>query len=62
MHADSQIKGNFLKKSFGEQVKSYLFPEMNHGWMSRGDLTQPNVDRDFKKGLEMSLDYIRQFH
>ncbi len=30
-------------KSFGDQVKTIDFPDMPHGWVTRGNLDDPNV-------------------
>lgn len=44
---------NFIK--FGQLFVSEDFPEMKHGWVTRGDQTQPEVLRDINKALEMTI-------
>ena len=33
-------------------------PEMQHGWVPRGDITQPAVERDVKKALELATAFF----
>ena len=37
-----------IRKSGGESV---LFADMLHGWVSRGDLNEPNVKRDTESAM-----------
>jgi len=46
------------KKDFGKDCLFVDFPEMEHGWASRGDDTKPNVKRDVDKVLGLSLDFF----
>jgi hypothetical protein len=32
-----------FNKNFGKLVETYDFPEMNHGWVVRGDLSNKKV-------------------
>jgi hypothetical protein len=45
-------------KEFGSAVKTVDFPEMAHGWVSRGDITDPVVARDLKIAIDMTLEFF----
>jgi hypothetical protein len=34
------------------------FGEMKHGWVPRGDLSDPSVERDVKLSLEATVSYF----
>jgi dienelactone hydrolase len=38
-------------KDIGKDCRVHSFPDMSHGWVNRGDLTDANVMRDFKKAM-----------
>ncbi|CAD7944545.1 unnamed protein product [Amoebophrya sp. A120] len=38
------------------------FPDMLHGWFSRGDLAQPNVQRDVEKTMQLVCDFLAKYH
>ena len=40
--------------------KSCLFDRMNHGWVSRGNLSRQDVKEDAEKALSMSLEFFHQ--
>jgi len=44
----------------GKYSKVKDFPEMKHGWVNRGDLSDPTVARDIKLALQMAQDYFNQ--
>ena len=35
------------------------YPEMSHGWMSRGDIKDESVARDVKLAMEKTLDFFK---
>jgi dienelactone hydrolase len=39
--------------------KCVLFPDMVHGWMTRGDMKDANIDRDVKIALQETLGFLR---
>ncbi|CAK4178336.1 unnamed protein product [Aphanomyces euteiches] len=39
------VEGDLMRKPF--KSKARVFPEMRHGWVNRGDLSDPAIDRDF---------------
>ncbi len=55
-------KGELIRilksKEFGSAVKTVDFPEMAHGWVSRGDITDPVVARDLKIAIDMTLEFF----
>ncbi len=40
--------------------KSYLFDKMNHGWVSRGDLTRDDIKEDAEKALTLAVNFFNQ--
>lgn len=40
--------------------KSVLFERMNHGWVTRGDLSSSEVKEDAEKALTLALDFFHQ--
>ena len=41
-----------------QQPKCVEFPEMMHGWVSRGDTSTDNVKRDAEKALEIASEFL----
>jgi hypothetical protein len=41
-------------------VSAVTVPEMQHGWVPRGDLSIPEVERDVKKALDLALAYFKK--
>uniref|UniRef100_A0A2P2I639 Protein AIM2-like n=1 Tax=Hirondellea gigas TaxID=1518452 RepID=A0A2P2I639_9CRUS len=44
--------------SFGKDCVFHPFPEMNHGWVCRGDVSKPEVQRDVKAALEIAINFF----
>ncbi len=42
----------------GSDVEICPFDEMRHGWTTRGDLTDPKVERDVKKAMEKAASFL----
>ena len=40
----------------GDALEIVTFPDMKHGWTTRGDMSDPKVDRDVKKALNLALE------
>ena len=38
-----------------------VFPEMKHGWVSRGDTTIEKVKQDAEEALNLAVDFLRQW-
>jgi dienelactone hydrolase len=50
----------FNRKPFGPDCLFQEFPEMEHGWVSRGDDKVPTVKRDVEKALEISYEFLKK--
>ena len=48
------LASNILKK----RAKVVEFPDMNHGWTTRGDLSQPDVERDVNKAMSEATKFF----
>jgi len=46
------------KKEFGDQCKYVEFPAMKHGWVTRGDISQPEVARDVKRAVSLFNEFF----
>ena len=50
-----------LVEKFGEDtVKTKNFPDMTHGWVPRGDISDPNVKRDVQLAMTEAASYFSQ--
>lgn len=47
-------------KPFGDKVQVQTFPDVNHGWMPRGDINQPEVANRYKEGMELAIKYFKE--
>eukprot|EP01125_Pyxidicula_operculata_P013735 TRINITY_DN4558_c0_g1_i1.p1 TRINITY_DN4558_c0_g1~~TRINITY_DN4558_c0_g1_i1.p1 ORF type:complete len:253 (-),score=72.37 TRINITY_DN4558_c0_g1_i1:98-856(-) len=45
---------------FGSDVELHEFPNVSHGWMPRGDLTQEHVAESVKKGMEYAISFFKK--
>jgi len=43
----------------GEKLEIIEFPEMNHGWTTRGKLEDKKVDRDVKKAVNSAIQFFK---
>jgi len=57
---DGIITKKLQSKPFGGRCVVKTFPDMAHGWVSRGDVTQEKVARDIKLALEMTFDFFQK--
>jgi len=48
----------FNEKSIGKECQFKEFPEMQHGWVPRGDLTDPKVARDVRAALDLGSKFF----
>jgi len=46
------------KKSFGKECRYVEFPQMKHGWVVRGDLSQPDIARDTKLAIDQMTAFL----
>ena len=49
------------KKVLGDSLEIVTFPDMKHGWTTRGDMSDPKVDRDVKKALNLALSFFTKY-
>lgn len=47
-------------KPFGDKVVVKTFKDMKHGWVNRGDLSDPTTARDVKAAMELAVDYFNK--
>lgn len=51
-----------LGKRFGTDLTGTTsFPDMQHGWVVRGDLKDEKVNRDFHKAMNLICEYLKKF-
>ena len=49
-------------KSVQPDTESLFFPDMSHGWTTRGDLTDANVKRDVELAMTTTVEYFQKFY
>ena len=59
--ADSIKPGGLSEKVLGEKLTLVEFPEMAHGWTTRGDLAEPAVARDVQKAKDLVLEFFEKY-
>ncbi len=47
-------------KPFGDKVHIQSWADVNHGWMPRGDLKQPEIANRYKEGMELAIKYFKE--
>lgn len=61
---DVKPGGSFEKilraKEFGNRCVFVEFPDMQHGWVSRGDDRDPKVKRDIERALNLTLEFFNK--
>ena len=53
--------GGLGKQVLGDSLEVVEFPDMEHGWSIRGDLSQSNVERDVKKAFNLTLEFFQKY-
>jgi len=53
--------GGIGKKVLGDALEVVEFPDMQHGWSIRGDLSDPIVERDVKKAFSLSIAFFNKY-
>ncbi len=53
--------GGIGKKVLGDALEIVEFPDMQHGWTIRGDLSDPVVERDVKKAFSLSIAFFNKY-
>ena len=53
--------GGLGKKVLTEGLEVIEFPDMKHGWSTKGDLSVPAVERDIKKTFNFVLAFFGKY-
>ena len=53
-------KGGLAEQVLGDLGEVIEFPDMTHGWTTRGDLSDPKVERDVKKAMEEATKFFQK--
>ena len=48
------------KKVMGDALEIVTFPDMRHGWSTKGDMNDPKVERDVKKAFNLALAFFKK--
>jgi len=54
------MPGGLAEKILGNNVEILEFPEMNHGWTTRGKLEDKKVEKDVKKAVNKAIDFFKK--
>jgi len=58
---DGNVKlGGLAEDILGANVTIVEFNDMSHGWTSRGNLSDPIIDRDVHKAISLAVDFFNQ--
>ena len=49
-----------LKEKFGDNASCKHYPEENHGWVSRGDVSNETTRAAVKDAMTLALDYLKR--
>ena len=49
------------KKVLGDALEIVTFPDQKHGWTTRGDMSDPKVERDVQKALNLTLAFFTKY-
>jgi len=58
---EGQKVEKILRKRLGDDVKVRTFTEMQHGFVNRGDLTDPKVERDVKEAMRLAFEHFEKY-
>ena len=58
---DSVKRSGLSKEVLGDGIEIIEFPDMRHGWTTRGDLSDPTVERDVKKAFNFVLAFFGKY-
>ena len=51
---------NWVRNFAGQKIEIFDFPEMEHGWVPRGNVSIPDVERDVKLAMERTADFFKE--
>jgi len=49
-----------LKEKFGEKGRVKTFPDVQHGWVPRGDIQKPEVAKAYKEAVTLAIEYFKE--
>ena len=49
------------KKVLDDVLEVVTFPDMKHGWVTRGDMSDSKVERDVQKGINLALSFFAKY-
>ena len=52
--------GGLGAQILGDKLEIIEFPEMAHGWTTRGDVSNAAVNRDVKKAVADAIDFFKK--
>jgi hypothetical protein len=52
------VQGGLAEQVLGDRVTILEFPEMDHGWTNRGNLSIPAVRRDVHKAMAAAIAFF----
>jgi len=55
-----QCKKGGLAEKILKDVTIIEFPDMKHGWTTKGDFAQPNVERDVTKAISHAIEFFNK--
>ena len=58
---ENTYPGGLGKKVMGDALEIVTFPDMKHGWMTRGDMSDTSVDRDVHKALNLAMTFFGKY-
>ena len=61
--APSLQPGGLLEQSLkkkGVECTTVAFADMQHGWVTRGDMADPNCARDVPRAIELTADFLHK--
>jgi len=48
------------KKDFGKENQFVNFPDMQHGWTNRGDISDPKIAKDVQKAVDLATAFFKK--
>jgi len=52
--------GGLGQQVLGDKLEILEFPDMHHGWTTRGDMSMENMERDVKKAMQAAVDFLKK--
>ncbi len=58
---EGQKVEKILRKRLGDDVKVKTFTEMQHGFVNRGDMKDPKVEKDAKEAIRLAFEHFEKY-